>query len=97
MSLTAAIHALAAHSALAPVLAPVSDDGDGIGTGGALLLGVIVLALLALFIAALVSILRTPRLSGGGKLLWIVIVLVFPLLGSIVWFAFGRRTNLDRI
>jgi len=25
-----------------------------------------------------------------------VIVLVFPFIGSIVWFAFGRRTSLDR-
>lgn len=92
-----ALYALAAHPSLAPVLASVDDDDDGIGTGGAILIGIIVLALVALFIAALVSILRTHRLSGGGKLLWVVIVFVFPLLGSIAWFAFGRRMNLDRI
>lgn len=99
MSLISAMYALAARLELAGVLASVSeiDDDDGIGTGAAILLGIIVLALVALFIAALVSILRTSRLSGGGKLLWIVIVFVFPLLGSIAWFAFGRRMNLDQI
>ena len=91
--MTSAIHALAAHAGLASV----SDDDEGIGAGGAVLLAIIAISLLALFIAALVSIVPTSRLSGGGKLLWIVIVFVFPLLGSIVWFAFGRRTNLDRI
>ncbi|MGI9031557.1 MAG: PLDc N-terminal domain-containing protein [Ilumatobacteraceae bacterium] len=96
MSLISVIQALAAHPALAPVLAPVSDDDEGFGTGAAVLLAVIVIALVVLFIAALVSIVRTSRLSGGGKLLWVVIVFVFPLIGSIVWFAFGRGMNLDR-
>lgn len=97
MSVISAMYALAARLELAGVLASVDDDDDGIGTGAGILVGVIVLALVALFIAALVSILRTSRLSGGGKLLWIVIVFVFPLLGSIAWFAFGRRMNLDQI
>ncbi|MCS5735045.1 PLDc N-terminal domain-containing protein [Herbiconiux daphne] len=49
------------------------------------------IAAFVLFIAALVSIARAPRASTGEKVIWIVVVLILPLLGSIVWFAVGRR------
>ncbi len=55
---------------------------------------VIVLAAVAafvLFIAALVSILKASRASTGEKVIWVLVVLILPLLGSIVWFAVGRR------
>ena len=31
------------------------------------------------------------RASNGSKLLWIVVILVLPLLGLILWFFFGPR------
>jgi len=53
-----------------------------------LLIGI---AAFVLFIAALVSIARAQRASTGEKVIWILVVLILPFLGSIVWFAVGRR------
>lgn len=56
-----------------------------------LLILLAVLAVFALFIAAIVSIARAG-LDSGPTALWIVVCLLFPLVGSIIWFAVGRRT-----
>lgn len=56
----------------------------------AVVLVAVVGSLLVLTIGALVSILRS-RLGGGMKFLWVVLVLAAPLLGSLAWFAIGRR------
>lgn len=51
----------------------------------------VVVALLAVFVAALVSVLRAPGLGGAARAVWVVAVLVFPLLGPLAWFFAGRR------
>jgi hypothetical protein len=56
----------------------------GIWIGGISVLSVIALALA---IAALVSVWRNARLSGGTKVMWTIVILLFPLLGSLVYFA----------
>ncbi|MGW2994049.1 PLD nuclease N-terminal domain-containing protein [Streptomyces sp. NPDC001193] len=48
------------------------------------------LAALLLAIAALLSVLRSGHCN-AVKILWVVIVLVAPFLGSLAWFALGRR------
>ena len=55
--------------------------------------GILVLVLggIALFIAAVASIFAS-RASRLEKVLWILVTLMFPLMGPIVWFAFGRRS-----
>ncbi len=45
---------------------------------------------LALVIWAAVSILGAP-VGTGTKVLWILLVLVFPIVGLILWFLFGPR------
>jgi len=45
---------------------------------------------LILFVWALISIVGSGA-SGLSKLLWILIVLVFPLIGLIVWFFLGPK------
>jgi phospholipase D-like protein len=45
---------------------------------------------LVLFVWALVDILSSPR-DGMGKLIWIVVVLVLPLLGPILYYFIGRK------
>jgi hypothetical protein len=55
---------------------------------------VIIIAMIAafvLFIAALISIVRAPRASMAERVIWVIVVLILPLLGSIVWFAVGQR------
>ncbi|SFW79490.1 PLD nuclease N-terminal domain-containing protein [Amycolatopsis australiensis] len=64
-----------------------------------LVLGVTAAALLAfagLFVAALVSILGS-RLSGGMKLAWVIFAFCAPFLGSLLWFAFGRRDAAEPV
>lgn len=57
------------------------------------LFGGTVLGLLALLLAivAIVSVLRNEDFSGGSKLLWIVVILLLPLLGSAIYF--GVRSD----
>ncbi|WP_243792944.1 PLD nuclease N-terminal domain-containing protein [Saccharopolyspora gloriosae] len=75
---------IAQHSALA---ASTGEQAAAwVFTGGALL---VVAAFAALFIAALISILGSG-LSGGMKLVWIVLAFMAPFLGSLLWFVFGR-------
>ena len=45
---------------------------------------------LALVIWAAVSILGA-RVSTGRKVLWILLVLIFPVVGLIIWILFGPR------
>lgn len=52
--------------------------------------GIIGLIILALDIWAIVSILRSDA-SGGKKALWVVLILILPLLGLILWGIMGPR------
>ncbi|HLD05723.1 MAG TPA: PLDc N-terminal domain-containing protein [Candidatus Nanoarchaeia archaeon] len=45
---------------------------------------------LILFIWALFNTLTSHR-SLGGKVLWIIICLIFPVVGVLIYFFFGRR------
>ena len=58
--------------------------------------GVVVLglALLVLWIATIISILRNDRFTGGGKFLWFVVIIAFPFLGCLGWFLFGRNAKI---
>lgn len=79
--------------------ATLAAGGDSAETVFGITFGVGFFAVLAamavLFIAALVSVLGSP-LTGGMKLVWIVIAFVAPVLGSLAWFVFGRRDAYSR-
>jgi len=72
-----------------------SGTMDGMHFGVVIVIAIVVLALLVLFVAAIVSILRSPLLSGDGRALWIVIVVVFQFVGPLAWFLFGRNLRLS--
>jgi len=58
-------------------------------TGGFGLFGLLVLLLWA---AALIDLLFANRaVAGGKKILWLVLIVVLPLLGSLVYLVVGRR------
>ncbi|MFB7890982.1 PLDc N-terminal domain-containing protein [Microbacterium sp. NPDC056044] len=44
------------------------------------------------FIITVVSIARNRVASGTAKAVWVLIVLLFPWLGLILWFAIGRKS-----
>ncbi|MBT2532375.1 PLDc_N domain-containing protein [Arthrobacter sp. ISL-48] len=45
----------------------------------------------ALFIGALISIARTRNHTTGSQIAWALTVLALPVIGSLAWFAIGRR------
>jgi hypothetical protein len=79
----------------APLLLP-ADDLARLADATALMivLGVLALAQIVLFIAALISIIASPRYTGGGKFLGVVLVFTFPLVGPLAWFVVGRRARI---
>jgi hypothetical protein len=52
--------------------------------GGATVGGVLALVLAVI---ALVYLFRDAELSGGTKAMWVVLIVLFPILGPIVYFA----------
>ena len=44
------------------------------------------LVALVLGVSACASLLRNPELSGGAKAMWVAAVLLFPIVGSVVYF-----------
>lgn len=53
---------------------------------------------LVIFIADLWAIIKTLQSSvtAGNKLLWVLIILLLPVLGLILWFFLGLRTAGDQ-
>lgn len=45
---------------------------------------------IGLALSALIHVLRHPQYRFGSKPLWIVVVLLFSIIGPVVYFAFGR-------
>lgn len=58
---------------------------------------VLALAVLVLVIAAVISIILYTDLTGGGKLLWVLLVLYLPILGSVAWFVVGRKGRVNEL
>jgi len=52
--------------------------------------GIVGLLVLVLDIWAVINTLSAPT-TMGSKLLWILLILVLPVLGAILWFFFGPR------
>lgn len=64
-----------------------------LGIGGVLIGGISVLSVVAviLAIAALFSVFKNPDFTGGAKAMWTLAILVFPIVGSLVYF--GVRSD----
>lgn len=54
--------------------------------------GLLSLIVLVLDIVAIINILGSP-VSGREKLLWILVILVLPLLGFILWMAIAKKAG----
>jgi hypothetical protein len=52
--------------------------------------GIFGLIVLALDIWAIVNVFQS-NISTGGKVLWVLLILILPLLGFIVWLLMGPR------
>ncbi len=66
----------------------------GFGMFGFISVAMFVLFLLvplALFIWALVDILKSEFKDANNKIIWLVVVLVLPMIGAIIYLAVGRK------
>lgn len=61
------------------------------------IMGLLALAVLILVIAAIISALINPDTTAGGKLLWVILILWFPIVGAVAWFVVGRKRHLNRL
>ena len=57
------------------------------GFGGIILLGLDIWALIEIFGA---------RISTGAKVMWILLVVILPFLGFVIWLFFGPRSERQR-
>jgi len=48
------------------------------------------IVLFVIFVVTVVSIVRNPNHGFVGKLVWLIVVLLLNLVGSILWLLFGR-------
>ena len=55
--------------------------------------GLIGLIILALYIWAIINVFKSGA-STGAKVLWILLILLLPLLGLIIWAIAGPRGNV---
>ena len=50
-------------------------------------------AYLALIVVALMQVFRST-MPTNTKLLWLIVILIAPFIGSLIWFAVGRNSAL---
>ncbi|MBN2697917.1 MAG: PLDc N-terminal domain-containing protein [Bacteroidales bacterium] len=67
-------------------------------TGTIAYIGILTMVAIAFFILfipliALVDIL-TSRFEGNDKLVWVLVVLFFPFIGALLYFAIGRQRKI---
>jgi DMSO reductase anchor subunit len=65
-------------------------------SSGLLIWTILCILSLVLFIVALISLLRNEQMHRTTKLMWAIIIIFVPLIGSILFFTIGRsekRTN----
>nr|WP_084523521.1 PLD nuclease N-terminal domain-containing protein [Nocardia inohanensis] len=74
---------------------PAAPDSDSIGgTVAGIALILLICVVVVLFVAAVVSAVRSRNYAAGGKAVWILLMFTFPLLGPVVWFVWGRRSSM---
>jgi len=51
---------------------------------------------LVLLVVALIDIIKRQSVTGNNKVVWVLIIVLFQIIGPIVYFVFGRKeTNID--
>ena len=52
---------------------------------------------LGLLVIALIDVIRREKVTGNNKVVWILLIVLFQVIGPIVYFIFGRQeTEIDR-
>ncbi len=61
-----------------------------LGTQELILSGPVLLTVI-LYIYCLIHCIRNNRLQGNSKLLWLIIILIAPFIGSLIYLAIGKK------
>lgn len=80
------------HLTTTALLASEATD-RGIALGLTIVLLVVAAAVALLWIAAVVSIVRSLRYTTAGKALWVLVIIALPILGALGWFIWGRHAQ----
>lgn len=64
-----------------------------INTSTLLLLLPLIVLQLTLMIAALVDLLKRERVTGGNKVVWVLIIIFINIIGPIIYFVIGRKED----
>ena len=56
-------------------------------------IGVISLLSFALFVWALVDLLKS-KFEGNGKIIWLIVIILLPVVGSIIYLVVGRKQKV---
>lgn len=60
---------------------------------GVFVAAIFALGALVLMISAIASVANSRSYTPGLKALWVLAILAFPILGSLVWFVVGRHSH----
>ncbi|MDD5190564.1 MAG: PLD nuclease N-terminal domain-containing protein [Dehalococcoidales bacterium] len=51
---------------------------------------------LVLLVIALIDVIRREKVTGNNKVVWILVIVLFQVIGPVVYFIFGRKeSNID--
>lgn len=56
-----------------------------------LLLAPLVIFELVLMVAALVDLIKREKVTGGNKLVWVLLIIFINIIGPLVYFIWGRK------
>ena len=48
---------------------------------------------LALLVIALIDIIKREKVTGNNKVVWILVIVLFQVIGPVVYFIFGRKES----
>jgi cbb3-type cytochrome oxidase subunit 3 len=57
---------------------------------------ILILIQLIAWIAAVVGVMRDSSMKGNARLLWLLAIFIFPFVGVVAYFLFGRRRTSNR-
>ncbi len=64
-----------------------------IDTSTLLLLLPLIVLQLALMIAALADLVKREKVTGGNKVIWVLVIIFIQIIGPIVYFVVGRKED----
>ena len=79
------------QTALAQTVVTTNGNGGGMFMGVGCIGGLISLAIFVLWIVALIDAIRNPSLNGNARVIWVLVIIFLPVLGSLLYFLIGRK------